>query len=148
MTPKNRAKLTDRVSKAAETALAAQHYVSPVDVLVGIGWLDPGTVKRWRQGQIDCLERVVQTNLPRISEVMRLFGSWAAGKGLFASETGLCGAHAAATEVTLQPEREPDDRTTVPDPLGFARAFRAEARALGGKGKPCTGAGGDPAIEH
>ena len=87
MTPKNRAKLTDRVSKAAETALAAQHYVSPVDVLVGIGWLDPGTVKRWRQGQIDCLERVVQTNLPRISEVMRLFGSWAAGKGLFASET-------------------------------------------------------------
>ena len=85
MTPKNRAKLTDRVSKAAETALAAQHYVSPVDVLVGIGWLDPGTVKRWRQGQIDCLERVVQTNLPRISEVMRLFGSWAAGKGLFAS---------------------------------------------------------------
>ena len=87
MTPKNRAKLTDRVSKAAETALAAQHYVSPVDVFVGICWLDPGTVKRWRQGQIDCLERVVQTNLPRISEVMRLFGSWAAGKGLFASET-------------------------------------------------------------
>jgi hypothetical protein len=87
MTPKNRAKLADRVSKAAEAALAAQHYVSPLDVLVGIGWLDPGTLKRWRQGQIDCLERVVQTNLPRISEAMRLFRSWAAGKGLFASET-------------------------------------------------------------
>jgi hypothetical protein len=87
MTPKNRAKLADRVSKAAEAALAAQHYVSPLDVLVGIGWLDPGTLKRWRQGQIDCLERVVQTNLPRISEAMRLFRRWAAGKGLFASET-------------------------------------------------------------
>ena len=87
VTPKNRAKLADRVSKAAETTLAAQHYVSPVDVLVGIGWLDPGTVKRWRQGQIDCLERVVQTNLPRISEAMRLFRSWTVGKGLFASET-------------------------------------------------------------
>jgi hypothetical protein len=87
MTPKNRAKLTDRVSKAAEAALAAQHYVSPLDVLVGIGWLDPGAVKRWRQGQINCLESVVQTNLSRISEAMKLFRSWAAGKGLSASET-------------------------------------------------------------
>jgi hypothetical protein len=87
MTPKNRAKLTDRVSKAAEAALAAQHYVSPLDVLVGIGWLDPGAVKRWRHGQINCLESVVQTNLSRISEAMKLFRSWAAGKWLSASET-------------------------------------------------------------
>jgi hypothetical protein len=87
MTPKNRARLADRVNKAAEAALATQHYVSPLDVLVGIGWLDAGAVKRWRQGQIDCLERVVQTNLSRISEAMKLFRSWAAGKGLSASET-------------------------------------------------------------
>jgi hypothetical protein len=87
MTPKNRAKLADRVSKAAETSLATQHYVSPLDVLLGIGWLDAGAVKRWRQGQIDYLERVVQANLSRISEAMKLFRSWAARKGLFASET-------------------------------------------------------------
>ena len=74
-------------AKLAETTLAAQHYVSPLDVLVGIGWLDPGAVKRWRQGQIDCLEGVVQANLSRVSETMRLFRSWAAEKGLFASET-------------------------------------------------------------
>ena len=87
MTLKNRAKLADRVVKAAETALAAQHYVSPLDVLVGIGWLDPGTMKRWRLGQVDCLEGVIQTSLPRISEAMKLFRSWAAERGLFASET-------------------------------------------------------------
>ena len=87
MTRKNCAKLADRVSKAAETTLAVQHYVSPLDVLLGIGWLDPGTVKRWRQGQIDSLEEAIQTNLARISEAMRLFRTWAAGKGLFASET-------------------------------------------------------------
>jgi hypothetical protein len=85
--PKNRGKLADRVIKAAETSLAAQHYVSPIDVLVGIGWLDPGAEKRWRQGQIDCLEGAVQTNLPRISEAMKLFRSWASSKGLLASET-------------------------------------------------------------
>ena len=44
----NRKKLDDRVIKAAEAALAAQKYVSPVDVLVGIGWLDPGALARWR----------------------------------------------------------------------------------------------------
>jgi len=65
----------------------AHHYVSPLDVLVGIGWLDLGAVKRWRQGQIDDLEHVIQTKLPRISEAMRLFRSWATEKGLFASET-------------------------------------------------------------
>jgi hypothetical protein len=74
-------------AKAAEASLAAQNYVSPVDVLVGIGWLDPGAVKRWRQGQVDYLERVVQTNLSRISEAMKLFRSWATAKGLIPSET-------------------------------------------------------------
>jgi hypothetical protein len=56
-------------------------------VLVGIGWLDPGAVERWRRGQIDYLERVVQTNLSRISGAMKLFRSWATAKGLTASET-------------------------------------------------------------
>jgi len=87
MNPKNRTKLANRVTKAAEAVLAAQHYVAPVDVLVGIGWLDGGTVKRWRQGQVEYLERAVQTNLPRISEAMKLFRSWATAKGLSPSET-------------------------------------------------------------
>src|ERR1700719_1564928 len=87
MGPENRRKLADRVIKAAEASLAAQNYVSPIDVLLGIGWLDPGAVQRWRQGQIDCLEGAVQANLSRISEGMNLFRSWASAKGLLASET-------------------------------------------------------------
>jgi hypothetical protein len=87
MHPHNRKKLDDRVIRAAEAALAAQKYVSPVDVLVGIGWLDPGALTRWQRGQVEYLERIVQTNLPRISEAMKLFRSWAATKGLTPSET-------------------------------------------------------------
>jgi hypothetical protein len=87
MHPENRRKLADRVVKAAAAALAARSYVSSIDVLVGMGWLDPGAVKRWRQGQIDYLERAIQTNLPRISEAMKLFRSWAKAEGLVASET-------------------------------------------------------------
>jgi hypothetical protein len=85
--PKNRNKLEQRVTKAAEEALAARGYVSPIDVLVGIGWLDPGKLEQWRRGQVDFLERVVQTNLSRISEAMKLFRAWAARRGLSASQT-------------------------------------------------------------
>jgi len=87
MHPKNRKALADRVTRAAEAALAARQYASPLDVFVGIGWLDPNSMRRWQQGQIDYLERVLQTNLPRISEAMELFRSWATAKGLVASET-------------------------------------------------------------
>jgi hypothetical protein len=87
MNRKNRTVLADRVVRAAEAALARQDYVSPIDALVGIGWLEVGTVERWRRGQIDCLERAMQTNLPRILEALKLFQSWAAGKGLSASLT-------------------------------------------------------------
>jgi len=38
--PNNRNALEQRVVKAAEAALAAKGYASPIDVLVGIGWLD------------------------------------------------------------------------------------------------------------
>ncbi|HEV7410267.1 MAG TPA: hypothetical protein VGO01_17440 [Bradyrhizobium sp.] len=78
----NRKALADRVVGAAEAALAAQGYVSPVDVLTGVGWLDPGTVERWRRGQIDCIESAVQTSLPRILEALTLLQSWATEQGL------------------------------------------------------------------
>ena len=87
MSRKNQVSLADRVAKAAEAALAARHFVSTIDILAGIGWLDPGAVERWRRGQIDCLEKVVRSNLPRISEAMRLFRSWATARGLNASQT-------------------------------------------------------------
>jgi hypothetical protein len=87
MIPKNRAKLATRVGRAAQAALADKGYVSPIAVFLGIGWLDAAAVERWRRGQTDCLERVVQANLKRISVAMKLFRAWAAGQGLYASTT-------------------------------------------------------------
>jgi hypothetical protein len=91
MSPKNRQQLADRVTRAAEASLAAQGYVAPLDVLLGIGWLDADSEKRWRLGQIDSLEGVIQTNLSRISEAMELFRSCAETKGLLASEAEYVG---------------------------------------------------------
>jgi hypothetical protein len=85
MDRKNRPSLTDRVGRAAEAAVAAQGFVSPIDVLIGIGWLDPGAVERWRRGQTDCLEGDIQS--PRVAEALALFGAWVTAKGLSPSLT-------------------------------------------------------------
>ena len=91
MSRKNRVPLADRVARAADAALAAQHFVSAIDVFLGIGWLDPGATERWRRGQIDCLEEAVQADQPRIAEAMRLFGSWAITRRLVPSPTAYVG---------------------------------------------------------
>jgi hypothetical protein len=43
MSTKNRQSLADRVARAAETALAFQDYVAPLDLLMGLGWLEAST---------------------------------------------------------------------------------------------------------
>ena len=91
MSRKNRIPLDERVASAAEAALATEHFVSAVDILIGIGWLDPGAVERWRRGQIGCLEEAVQADQPRISEAIKLFGSWATARGLLPSPTAYVG---------------------------------------------------------
>jgi hypothetical protein len=83
----NRQTLPGHVARVAEAALAAKKYVSPIDILSGIGWLDADALQRWRKGQVDCLERVVRSNLPRISAAMKLFRAWARAKGLNPRET-------------------------------------------------------------
>src|SRR6516225_9743737 len=147
MTPKNRAKLADRVGKVAETTLAAQHYVSPLDVLVGIGWLDLGAVKRWRQGQIDDLEHVIQTKLPRISEAMRLFRSWATEKGLFASETDYLARTPQRQRLRFSRSGNPTIERLYRTHWVSPELSRRKRERLAEKASRAPGAGGDPATE-
>jgi hypothetical protein len=83
----NQRRLEQRVVRAAEAALGVQRYVTAVDVLMGIGWLAPSAVDRWRQGRVDYLEREVQANLHKISTAMSLFRRWAEQRELKPSET-------------------------------------------------------------
>jgi hypothetical protein len=87
MVSDNQRKLEQRIVRAAEAALAERRFVTAVDVLVGVGWLAPSAVDRWRQGRVDYLEREVQANLHKISTAMALFRRWAEERGLWPSET-------------------------------------------------------------
>src|SRR5437764_382201 len=83
----NRGEIDRRVVRAAEAALAKRKFVTAIDVLVGVGWLEPRRVDEWRQGRVDYLERVTVANLGKISTAMRSFRRWAQARGLRPSET-------------------------------------------------------------
>ncbi len=85
--PERRASLEDRVVRVAEAALAERSVVSPIDVLIGIGWLTPQAVDAWRQGRSDDLERLAQANLDKLSAAMAVLRRWATDRGLRPTET-------------------------------------------------------------
>ena len=83
----NRSDIERRVARAAEAALAQRKFVTAIDVLVGVGWLEPRRVDEWRQGRVDYLEQVTAANLGKISTAMRSFRRWAQARRLRPSET-------------------------------------------------------------
>ena len=80
-------KLDRRVVRAAEAALAQRKFVTTIDVLMGLGWLEPRRVDEWRQGRIPYLEAVVTASLGKISAAIKVFRNWAQARGLKPSET-------------------------------------------------------------
>jgi hypothetical protein len=79
--------IEDRVARAAEAALADREFVAPVDVLMGVGWLQPGVVDRWRQGRVEYLEAAAQVDPSKLSAAMAAFRRWTERHGLQPSET-------------------------------------------------------------
>jgi hypothetical protein len=58
-----------------------RQFVSAIDVLVGIDWLAPSRVEDWQQGRVEYLEEMTQANLAKLAAAMRLFRTWAPGRG-------------------------------------------------------------------
>jgi len=69
--------IEQRVARAAEAALQEHGYVAAVDVLVGLGWLQPVHRDRWLQGRVPCLEEVVQAGSGKVSAAMLTLPRWA-----------------------------------------------------------------------
>jgi hypothetical protein len=140
--------LADRVARAAGAALAAQGYVSPVDVVTGIGWLDAGTMERWRRGQIDCIESAVQTSLPRILEALTLLQSWATERGLSPNQADYVARTPQRQTLRFSRSGEPAIEARYRTPLGFAKASGEEARTPDRAGEPRSRAGCGRATEE
>lgn len=101
-------KLERRVVTAAEQALARQRYVSPLDVLTGLGWVPAGLVPDWRQGRAPHLEAVAAVSADRIADALEVFHRWVAARGLRPSEVEY---------VAARRDRQPLRFTAAGDPV-------------------------------
>ncbi|MFG1954881.1 DUF2293 domain-containing protein [Micromonospora sp. NPDC048830] len=79
-------KLERRVVTAAEQALRHKRYVSPLDVLTGMGWVPLGLVTDWRQGRAPHLEAVAAVSADRLADALEVFRRWVASRGLSPSQ--------------------------------------------------------------
>jgi hypothetical protein len=75
-------RLERRVVAAAETVLAREQSVSPLDVLAQVGWLPWGLVDDWRRGRVDHLERVAAVGPDRLATALEHLRRWAIRRGL------------------------------------------------------------------
>ena len=71
---------------AAEKALARQGFVSPVDVCLGLGWLQDCNVDDWRHGRADDLEDFLPVHDNRLIDIHVHLYNWATGHGLQRTE--------------------------------------------------------------
>ena len=83
----SQAHLKRRVEAAATEALGRQKFVTPVDVCVGIGWLNTINVEDWRRGRADDLEYFLPVHDDRLTDLIVHLRQWAEAHGLTRTET-------------------------------------------------------------
>ncbi len=65
------------VVRAFAKILSEKDYVAPVEVFMTMGHLKEKEYKRWRNGQVPCLERVIEVNLSKINRILRIIKMYA-----------------------------------------------------------------------
>ena len=70
----NDGEIKKKVNVAMFELMKSAGVIAPVDVLINIGVLSKEDYERWRNGQVDYLERVCKANLRKLSTVMRECG--------------------------------------------------------------------------
>jgi len=76
-----------RVLAAASACLAKNQVIAPVDVLAGIGWLNPIHIGEWRRGRTAILAQTFQVGPEKIDVALNALASWAQIQGLEPVET-------------------------------------------------------------
>ena len=61
-----------KIERIVGELLANGNVVMPVDVIIGMGLLQPEHLEAWRFGRVPYLERVINCNLTRLSRLLRI----------------------------------------------------------------------------
>ncbi|BBY80143.1 MULTISPECIES: DUF2293 domain-containing protein [Mycolicibacterium] len=76
------ATLHTRVARIAEATMAEHGFVSPVDVLVGLGWLAQVNVERWEMGRVPVLARCAGVDADKLGAALIAVQQWARDREL------------------------------------------------------------------
>ncbi|ANI38091.1 DUF2293 domain-containing protein [Mycolicibacterium vaccae] len=69
--------LPARVAQIAEATLADQHFVTPIDVMIGLGWLLPAKADLWLFGVVSSLDRCIRATKAETAAALDALRSWA-----------------------------------------------------------------------
>lgn len=83
----NRQELTQKIKSKMGEIIAEKGYVSAMDLLMRMDLLSQQDYEAWRRRQVPYLERVIKSNLGRISFIMKTFAGYAGECGLKPSWT-------------------------------------------------------------
>lgn len=75
------------IQNAVYQQVKARGYAAPVDVLMDLKYLSKYDYERWRNGQVDYLERVCKCNLKKLQYVLEQMKSYGKKTGLKESFT-------------------------------------------------------------
>jgi hypothetical protein len=81
------ARLETRVARIAEATLAEKQFVTPIDLLIGLGWLAQPNVDRWQASIVASLDRCVQVDHAKTAAAIDTLRTWAEDRGLQPWET-------------------------------------------------------------
>ena len=84
----NRTEIQGKLSTVTSELLREKGFISPVDVFLRLGCLDPKDHEAWQLGRVPCLEMVIKGNLSRINFIMTTLRRNSLRGGLRASVTG------------------------------------------------------------
>jgi hypothetical protein len=119
-----RRSLKERVGQAADEALSRQGSVSPVDVCLGIGWLQPVNVDDWQRGRTGALdEYFISIRGESLAEMIVELRDWAQAKGLKPVDTEYLSAsrNPRPLRILSDPDLEKTWRTRWESPAITAR---------------------------
>ncbi|WP_137145855.1 DUF2293 domain-containing protein [Mycolicibacterium sp. CR10] len=87
------ARLESRIARVAEATLAEQQFITPIDILIGLGWLAQPNVDRWLWGRVTSLDRCVAVDNTKAAAALDALRDWARDHGLQPWDTDYGGLH-------------------------------------------------------
>lgn len=141
--------LDSRVEQVADDALAGQQFVTPVDVMLGLGWVAKAKVDLWLAGFVTSLDRCLRVTPTATHDAIDTLSAWARESGLQPWETDYAGlafsddpAYERAFRIRWAPSDTPSPKNPSPRPTVRLEYLKVDCDNCGGIHKPIVSTNG------